>query len=76
MTEGQLARKIVDLTLNAEVAPSVIFSALQSAFVFWMSCLCADCRRRVAYKLEDDIDNMLKNAGLAATELGGAPLCH
>jgi hypothetical protein len=61
---------------NAEVTPDVIFTALQTVFVFWMSCLCSDCRCKVANKLKTDIPNMLEGAELTAEQLDQRPTCH
>jgi hypothetical protein len=76
MTSEELAREITETTLNAEVDPGVIFAALQIVFMFWMSCLCVDCRRNVAHKLEADVSKMLENADTAAEHFDHAPTCH
>jgi hypothetical protein len=76
MTSEELAREITEITFNAEVDPDTIFKALQITFVFWMSCLCIDCRRTVADKLRADITKMLEGADKTATTFGNASTCH
>lgn len=73
----RLRRKIIDLTVDDGADPDTIFSALQSAFVFWLSIVCRNCRRDIARKLRADIPAMLNNANqLAAADKTETPTCH
>ena len=76
MTSEELAREITEITFNAQVDPNTVFDALQAVFVFWMSCICTDCRRNVARKLRADTSRMLECAEQTATMLDDASTCH
>jgi hypothetical protein len=60
MTDAELAQKITDIIVDAEVDSETAFMALQAAIMFEMSCLCADCRRDVARKLKANIPKMVE----------------
>jgi hypothetical protein len=70
----RLARKLVDVTIDADADPDLVFTALQEAFTFWMSCVCADCRQQLAQKLERDVPAMLDRANRYAMK--STPTCH
>jgi hypothetical protein len=74
-TAEGLALKIADLTVAAEVRPDIVFSALMNALVFWMSCICPNCRRDFARKLADEIPTMLESADHHA-QSPSTPTCH
>jgi hypothetical protein len=70
----QLALKLTNVTIDADTDVDVVFTALRHVFVFWMSCVCADCRRQVAQKLEREIPEMLDHANRFAAK---SPVtCH
>jgi hypothetical protein len=74
---GRLEQKIIDLTIDDGADPDTIFTALQGAFVFWMSTVCLNCRRDVAKKLRANIPAMLNNANqVAAADKTETPTCH
>jgi hypothetical protein len=76
MTREELAQKIAHVTFEAE-DPDVVFDALMEVFIFSMSCVCADCRRNIARKLEADIPAMLTTANkFAEMRSSDAPNCH
>jgi hypothetical protein len=76
MTSENLARAITEVTLNADVDPNTIFEALQIVFMFWLSCLCDDCRRGIAHRLRTSIPAMLESANRAAEHFDQVPTCH
>jgi hypothetical protein len=57
-----LARKIAEMATEDDVAPDVVFSALQLALTFWLSTVCVDCRNDIACKLRADIPSMVDTA--------------
>jgi hypothetical protein len=74
---NQLAQEITDMTTNADTDPDTIFEALQQVFIFWMSIVCANCRRNVARKLTADIPKMIDCADQTAAVGGsGKSTCH
>jgi hypothetical protein len=75
MTSSEkLMREITDITIDAEADPDMVFAALSGVITFWMSYLCADCRREMAHRL--DMSAMLKAADQAAAKFNNPPLCH
>jgi hypothetical protein len=76
MTSEELAREITETTINAEVDPDTVFTALEIVFMFWISSLCADCRREVARKSKASIPKMLDRVDRVETVLGPNTTCH
>jgi hypothetical protein len=59
MTSEELIREIGEITINADVEPDVIFTALQAVLAFWMSYLCGNCRHDVAHQFKVNVAKML-----------------
>jgi hypothetical protein len=72
----ELSRKFFDVAREANVDKDVAFAALQMVFVYWMACVCPDCRRGIAHKLKADIPRMLETANKGAAMSPEAPQCH
>jgi hypothetical protein len=70
----RLAHKLADVTIDAGADVEVVLMALQHVFVFWMSCVCADCRHNIAQKLKREIPLMLDHANRVATKT--SVTCH
>jgi hypothetical protein len=52
-------------------------SALQDAFVHFMTLVCPDCRKNIARKLKRDVPEMLEHANRVAAKRGpSSHQCH
>jgi hypothetical protein len=70
-----LSEKISNVIINdGGHTVTTALSALQDAFVHFMTRVCPDCRKNIAKKLKRDIPAMLEHANRVAAKRG--PLSH